>query len=295
MTFEIKSMLMRVAQLVRRHWMSGLGLLAAAIAFYATQQYAEDRVAQERTRLLPAGGLVEVIVAARDLAPGDLVSATTVAVRQIPRQWALVESVNPVDFDSIHQLALTRSLKAGQPITLDHLRQAKASVSGLRLDPGFRAVSISVDEVSSVGGLIQPGDRVDLWAHVQIASVQDPSSMISIAMDSAGPPKQARLVAENLKVIATGAKTERSSQTAPEGPPGMAAYSSITLAVPEHIAAMVLGGTFQGRLGIALRAGVPVSVVSGPTKLSKKRNKSDKDQLAGHVEILMGGIEGAAQ
>lgn len=295
MKLKFISIVMPGVQVFRRYWMFGLGLAAAVLAFYATQQYAEERVAQERTRLLPAGGLVEVIVAARDLAPGDLVSATTVAVRQIPREWALAESVNPVDFDSIHQLALTRAAKAGQPITLDHLRQARSSTSGLRLEPGFRAVSISVDEVSSVGGLIQPGDRVDLWAHAQIIPSQDSSSMVSISTEPSSPPKHARMVAENLKVVATGAKTERSGSSPQEGATGGALYSSITLAVPEHIAAMVLGGQFQGRLGIALRAGTNAASIVGPTKLSKKRSKADSEQLAGPVEILVGGLEGVVQ
>lgn len=292
MKLRFKGVVTPGANVLRRYWVPCLGLAAAGLAFYATQQYAEQRVAQERIRLLPAGGLMEVIVAARDLVPGDVVTAATVAVRQIPRQWAVSDAVNSLEFDSIHQLSLTRAAKAGQPITLDHLRQAKSSASGLKLESGFRAVSIAVDEVSSVGGLIQPGDRVDLWAHAQPIASQDASGMVQITTETAGPPKRARLVAENLKVVATGSRTERSAQSTADGAPGTLAYSSITLAVPEHIAAMVLGGQFQGRLGIALRAESLATPVTEPTQLSAKRTKPAKEVTAGPVEILVGGLEG---
>lgn len=272
-------------ELLRRHWTVGLGVIAALFAFWATQRYAEDQVALERDRMLPRGGLVEVLVASRDLAVGDRTSAETVAVRQIPRDWLLPNALHPVDFDSVNQLAVNKSVKAGHPITLDLLRQGASVNSALQLEPGYRAVSISVDEVSSVGGLIQPGDRVDLWGVAASPTSVDTGSIQSLGTDRMGHTRQAKLVAENLMVIATGQRTERTAGSAAVSTPSL--YGSITLAVPASIAAYVLGGQFQGRLGIALRSASDVALSHVRT------NVSSRAQAAGPVEILVGGLEGA--
>lgn len=273
------------AELLRRHWTVGLGVLAALFAFWATQRYAEDRVAQERDRMLPRGGLVEVLVASRDLAAGDRASAETVAVRQVPRDWALPNVLHPVDFDSVNQLAVNKTLKAGHPLTLDHLRQGSSVNSALQLEPGYRAVSISVDEVSSVGGLIQPGDRVDLWGAATTTAPADSAALQSVGGERTGQARQAKLVAENLMVIATGQRTERA--TGPAGTAASPIYGSITLAVPAAVAAYVLGGQFQGRLGIALRG-------ASDTALAQVRaSASRRASATAPVEILVGGLEGA--
>lgn len=273
------------AELLRRHWTVGLGLVAAFFAFWATQRYAEDQVALERDRMLPRGGLVEVLVAARDLAEGDRASAETVAVRQVPRDWALPNALHPVDFDSLNQLPINKSLKAGHPITLDHLRQGALVSSSLQLEPGFRAVSISVDEVSSVGGLIQPGDRVDLWGASAITTPVDSGALHSVGGDRTAQTRQARLVAENLVVIATGQRTERA--VGPSGTASPPTYGSITLAVPAIVAAYVLGGQFQGRLGIALRGATDKALAQA------RSNPTVRATTTGPVEILVGGLEGA--
>ena len=239
----------------RKYWMFGVGALSALLAFWATQQYAENRVALERDRLLPKGGFVEVLVAARDLAGGDVASPTTIAVRRIPKEWMLPDSLGPVDFEAVHQRVIALPLRTGHPLTLAHFRSSGLSGSALKLDPGYRAISIPVDEVSSVGGLIQPGDRVDLWAAPVTAGSAE-SVLVSVGQDR--QPRGARLVAENLRVIATGLTTERTADggrgAASSGATG---YASMTLAVPASVAATVLGGQFQGRLGLALRASGP--------------------------------------
>lgn len=273
--------------LVKQYWVVAIGILATVIAFWATQQYARDQVAAERARVLPKGGLIEVLVAARDLSQGDKVSAETLAIRRVPREWSLPNTINPVDFDSVNQMALTQPVLSGHPLTLDHIRQTKLSTSSLQLDPGFRAVSISVDEVSSVGGLIQPGDRVDLWGATIQAPSGEPGAMVSLPIDKQSVARPARMIAENLRVIATGQRTQRTEPLAqqPIGP----AYASITLAVPAHVAAFVLGGQFQGRLGIALRD------ATEPSAARLKLSSAGAAASAGPVEILMGGLEGVHQ
>lgn len=279
---------------LHRHWVVGAAVLAAIIAFVMTQHYAASKVLQERERLLPQGGLVEVLVAARDLSIGDIVSPVTVAVRRMPQDWSLPNSITPLDFDAIHQRPVIKPLKAGHPITADHLRQSAGASTGLKLNSGFRAVSIPVDEVSSVGGLIQPGDRIDLWSSAIPAASQSEGAIISLTAERAPMQPQARLIAENLLVLATGGQTDRSAELAASTARGAAArsaYSTLTLAVPAGVANLVLGGHLQGRMGVALRAAeAPASaahVASAGRRVEFTRN--------GPIEILIGSAEGAAR
>jgi pilus assembly protein CpaB len=271
---------------LRRYWMVLAGVLAALAAFFATQQYARDQVSAERERMLPKGGFVEVLVAARSLAAGERVSAETIAVRQVPLEWTPPSALRPHEFDAVNQSSLSHALEAGNPLTLDHLRQSRKSQSTVMLERGFRAISISVDEVSSVGGLIQPGDRVDLWGTTLASGSGDASQIIQLHSESSRGSKPARLVAENLRVIATGQKTERSEGS--PSPEAITSYASVTLAVPSAVAAAVLGGQFQGRLGIALRS------PADSTPLGLKRRTPAKPQEM-PVEILIGGVDGGLQ
>ncbi|MBU3725850.1 MAG: Flp pilus assembly protein CpaB [Burkholderiaceae bacterium] len=288
--------LVRAAIVVlRRHWVLGVAMLTAVAAFLMTQQYASSKVRQERERLLPRGGLVEVLVAARDLSAGDVVSPLTVAVRRIPQDWSLPTSITPLDFDAIHQRPLVKPLKGGHPITTDHLRQSLGVVDSFRLEAGFRAISIAVDEVSSVGGLIQPGDRIDLWSSPAAVTNPTDGAIISLSAERSPMQPQARLIAENLLVVATGSKTERAGDSALTATRGAAignSYSTITLAVPAGVANLVLGGQLQGRVGIALRAAEQASnAVARKSTLDSRAGGA----RGGPVEILIGSTEGATR
>lgn len=270
----------------RRYWMIAAGVLAALIAFFATQQYARDQVSAERERMLPKGGFVEVLVAARRLEAGEKISPETIAIRQVPREWMPPSALRPHEFDAVNQSSLARFLEAGNPLTIEHLRQSKGTQSAVALERGYRAISIAVDEVSSVGGLIQPGDRVDLWGTALVSSRGDPDQMQPLEPEPAKGSRSARLVAENLRVIATGQKTERSeSGLDSEASLG---YASVTLAVPSAVAAAVLGGQFQGRLGIALRSPADSASPGSKRKMSAKAQSLP-------VEILIGGVNGGLQ
>lgn len=282
-----------VRDVLRRYWTIGAGVLAALIAFIATQQYAENQVNAERDRLLPRGGLVDVLVASRDLSIGELASPITIAVRQVPREWVLPNTLMPKDFDAVVDQAFASSVTAGNPVLAEHLQKPDRQKTSFQLESGYRAVSISVDEVSSVGGLIQPGDYVDLWGSPLPKTSRKSDPMTALGTEPASTPQQARLIAENLRVLATGQNTIRREQVSSGTPNshGNGAYSSVTLAVPSRIANLVLGGQFQGRLGIALRSGTEDPAPVRPQKVSGRSKKAAHPP----VEILVGGVEGVEE
>jgi Flp pilus assembly protein CpaB len=287
-----------ILMILRRHWVALIGVAAAITAFWATQQYAQDRVNAERDKMLPRGGLVEVLVAARELQPGERLSAENLAVRQIPREWALSDSVSPSEFELLDQAILVHRLTAGSPVMQAHLQMASSNDQPtVRLEAGYRAISIPVDEVSSVGGFIRPGDRVDLWAPTpMVSSDSNAEALAMMTSNTPGAHRPARLIASNLKVIATGQRLEGQVANANANLNGNLngnaqesfSYASLTLAVPASIAAIVLGEQLQGRLSIALR-GPPLATATVTSVLTNHRYG-----IAPPVEILIGGIEGEA-
>ncbi len=104
--------------------------------------------------------------------------------------------------------------------TLTETKVGRPAEVGLtvRLKPGMRAISIPVDRVKAVSGLLQPGDRVDVLASVPKVPGQQPKAVtiirgalvlaINSTLETAGAtpsPDNANLVTVTLGVTAAQA------------------------------------------------------------------------------------------
>ena len=97
----------------------------------------------------------------------DVPARTTIDVsmlKRVPRPVSQIEPGAVIDAHKvIGSLALV-SLPAGTTITASEIGRPQTVALSVVLKPGMRAVSIGIDRVKAVGGLIQPGDRVDVIA-----------------------------------------------------------------------------------------------------------------------------------
>ena len=107
----------------------------------------------------------------------------------------------------------------------------------VRLQPGMRAVSIPVDRVKDVSGLIQPGDRVDVIAI--------PPSKQN------GPPPKAVTIFRGIRVLAVGNALENPSATPS---PQEQEASTVTLEVTPHQADILAWADTNATLRLALRS-----------------------------------------
>ncbi|WP_043175914.1 Flp pilus assembly protein CpaB, partial [Burkholderia ambifaria] len=113
---------------------------------------------------------VRVRVAAADLPEGLLLRDNDLAWKPMARAQvpagAFVESQPGADLKG----ALLRNrVDAGAPIRADNVISAGApDFLAAALQPGMRAISVPVDDVSGNAGLIQPGDFVDVVLTQQI-------------------------------------------------------------------------------------------------------------------------------
>ncbi len=141
-----------------------------------------------------SGATVPVVVAAQDIAAGTPITAEMVSVKPVPNDVALssafqkaedvVGKVTRVPIISGEQVVAGRLVgagEAGQILAANSLAEVvplqKPAVACSTDRCGQRAVSVAVASVTSSGGQIRPGDRVDV-----VLALQD-GSAVTILQD----------------------------------------------------------------------------------------------------------------
>jgi pilus assembly protein CpaB len=100
------------------------------------------------------------------------------------------------------------------------------------IPPGMRAVSVRVNDTTSVSGFVQPGTRVDV---------------LLTGNPQGSNEQQTTTVLENVAVIATGQRLERNSAGEPQSAP------VVTLLVSPDDAERLTLASSQGHIQLALR------------------------------------------
>ncbi|KWN20952.1 pilus assembly protein CpaB [Burkholderia territorii] len=216
-------------------------IIAAAIgAFILRQLY----IAASAPSAPGDAGEVSVRVAAADLPEGLLLRDNDLAWKRMPRAQvpagAFVESQPGADLKG----ALLRNrVDAGAPIRADNVIAAGApDFLAAALQPGMRAISVPVDDVSGNAGLIQPGDFVDVVLTQEIGgSATTPGTF------------EAETVVRRARVLAVGSEFQRAKAPA-STPDAPVRARTVTLEVAPRTAQVVLVATRLGSLSLALRS-----------------------------------------
>lgn len=135
--------------------------LAGLIAAWSARQHIQGRVQQleEQSRVPMVGR----IVAAGDLPVGTRLSEDHLAVRQFPRGTVSSESLAPERFASLVGTVLRGPVAGGDPILPVHTQAPDRDAFSSQIALGRRAITMPVDRINSVSGLLQPGDMIDLY------------------------------------------------------------------------------------------------------------------------------------
>ncbi|MEM7816812.1 MAG: Flp pilus assembly protein CpaB [Candidatus Aenigmatarchaeota archaeon] len=136
----------------------GVGLAIIAIMLIERHLSYQNRRIEE---LLKKGELVKVVVATRDIPKETTITSDMVKIEMIN-----AKAFQPGDFDSLDSVVgkfAEVDILKGQHINSSMLRAAgllKYLSQGVPM--GLRAITIPVDKISSLEGLIKPEDRVDI-------------------------------------------------------------------------------------------------------------------------------------
>ena len=243
----------------------GLGCLSA----WAIEQHllAKEHELQEQSRTEK----VVRIVATRDLPRGTLVTLKDFAKDEFPAKWIGADAVALSEVQLVQGKQLNIDLKAGQLLMHVHLTEPAQPALASRLSPGKRAVTIPVDLMSSMSGLLQPGDRVDLFVSFEYKGQRTTASLL-----------------HGVEVLATGQQTKTSSE---HNAATELRYSTVTLAASQ---------TEAKKLVAARQGGTITAVLShetaDPLMLDRQRTAAQLPELLGleaaqpqmSVEIIYG-------
>jgi pilus assembly protein CpaB len=140
---------------------------AVALGMIAYQIASPPRLTLHMGASEPAPGVLAqtYLAAARALPPGTLIRASDIAIGSAAIDHVPAGAI-PDSADAraaITGALVTQYMEAGAPLMeADILRLRDRGFLAAVLAPGTRAVSIGVDAVTGVSGLIWPGDRVDV-------------------------------------------------------------------------------------------------------------------------------------
>src|SRR5690349_14778393 len=176
-----------------------------------------DMLAQRPAAKSVVVNVARVVVAKDNVAAGAALKATDLATSNVAEG-----SVAPGSFAEVNQLVnrvVTMPVIKGQPI-LENMLAPEGSGKGLTaiVPDGMRAVTLEVNEVSGVAGLLATGCHVDIVT--TLAGGGDASSMIS------------RTVARNLPIVAVGRRLSEPGKE--EGPEAQLARTVTLLVTPRQ-------------------------------------------------------------
>ena len=176
-----------------------------------------------------------VLVATQEIPARSRISAAMVSKQTRPSTGVDPDAIaEPAQ--AIGSLALI-TIPAGGQITSSKIGTNVAMALPVRLERGMRAVSIPVDRVKDVAGLVQPGDRVDVIAI--------PPSRTT------GPPPKAVTIFRAVRVLAVGNALENPSATPS---PQEEQAATVTLEVSPRQADLLAWADANATLRLALRS-----------------------------------------
>jgi pilus assembly protein CpaB len=272
-----------------------IGVALALVAVVMVKVYLDQqrRLAQEmakRTLEKSQVNQTTLLVATVDIPQGAAVEQNSVDKKTVPNQFVQPGAVT--SFDRISGMLAIAPISKGEQITLSKLSYQRTGENLASVTPaGKRAISIPVDSIASVGGMVKPGDYVDLIAMLNVPiTTADGKQMVQNAVLP---------LFQNVLVLAVG--QEISSLATAQGRYRKTTEVSplITLALSPQEANLVAFVQEQGKIRLVLRSPTdtkvePMQPASWDTLFQylmpppQQAEEPKPEPAAGYVEIYRG-------
>lgn len=205
-----------------------------------------------QTRVMPEEETVQIVVAAKRLAPGHRIVKEDVKLSEWPTSIPLEDSFT--DPATVIGRGVLVMMTPNEPVLESKLAPAELGAGLTAIIPdGLRAMSIQADNVRGVAGFVGPGSHVDI-----ILTTRPPEATDSSSRTAADEGQVAQVVAENIRVLAIG----RSVQSEGEERPQQAGIVTL-LVTPEQAAKIALASN-EGSLRLSLRNPLDLEIVDAP-------------------------------
>jgi pilus assembly protein CpaB len=241
-----------MAYRINKNWIVLIAALGVGgLAAFGAKNYLGAQMAEIEAREKNKA-MVQMVVAKTDLGKGSALSADNVAVRPVPKEWAHSGAITPDQFGRAEGSVLAYPANSGEPLIWSQLEGQRTPTFSARLAQGRRAVTVPVDEISSLSGMVEPGDLIDI-----VVSLKKDSKNFTFTL------------LQSVTVLATGTKASPDDQD----PGGRRTFTTITLDTTPEDAKRVIAAREVGRVTALLRAPNDASSVS--------RDRSDALSLLG--------------
>ena len=220
-------------------------LLGVAVVFLVNSRFAEyeERANPPKKTLYKA---------AADIQPGSTVQAALEeshllqAVKEVPESFA---NSNPdfvdTEIEWARKLTITRAIRAGDFLRMSHLQVLSSAEVSATIPEGAKLHTIKVDQVSSVGYLVAPGDLVDVYV---ISTRPDPAQPGGVAVETPIVSSDVLVFAVDNSMMSRDGTLAR-----PRGTP----YTSVTFALGAGELEKMLAASQRGKLTLTLKSKKP--------------------------------------
>ena len=200
----------------------------AAVFIAAMATYGVFRVLQAAKRSARIATL-SVVVAAKDIPAGASLEAASLEVKQWPAVTVPKDALSSL---KAAEGRVTRvPVFVGEAIVPGRLaRQGAAPGLEARIALGMRAMSVRINDVAGMSGLIQPNSRVDVLITLREGDHQKSEEV-------------SKLFLENMRVLSMGSRTTRDETGA--ATPATTATLEVTPAQAEKLAVAMRQGSIQ--------------------------------------------------
>lgn len=192
--------------------------------------------------------MVNVVVAGSNLPAGAVASNQTMAIRKIPKGFLPAGYVTPEAADQYWGRKVVVPMQGGTPLSSAFLETHVFTPFSQTIEKGLRAITIPVDEVNSISGLLRAGDHLDLYltATDPFLPVQGQSSQVVLPL------------LQDLQVQATGQLTKEETENrnklmATNSNVTHNRYATITVAVSQENAQKLIMAEQVGKITAVLR------------------------------------------
>jgi pilus assembly protein CpaB len=190
---------------------------------------------------------VNVVVAKNDIPGGTVLTKKDLITKDVFAAAAGSHAVRRADVQQILGKKVMFPIAREEVISWAFIEGGVPTSGGLSslIQPGLRAISLSVGGAASVSGMLQPKDNVDVLGTFAFPSQDKPGEMETVTLS----------VLQDVTILATGQTTARQQLSGRKGQRrSSGGYSSVTLEVtPQESELLVFAQQMKGSLTLTLR------------------------------------------
>ncbi len=232
-----------------------ISILLAVFATFLVHLYVDKYISA-----VTGGKKVAVITPITDIRRGATITDGMLKIHQVPMNYVPENAIKPGYKDYILGQKAAFNVKHGGYLLWTDIFIEKKVILSQTLLPGERAITIHIDDVSGINGLIEPGDSVDILASFDVPG-KDYSSTKSLT----------KVLLQDVIVLAVGDRTvshtymddSASSKGFIQKVGREAAFSgasTVTLKLKPEEALMLTFAEEKGRIRLILRSRKDVGI-----------------------------------